>query len=98
MVGFIAPILHQWLSRNPTALLLEKEPANLQAQSLSQLIDKAVTKGTLAHCFSCSSPLVDTPGQRATSAWRSPVVRRRWVVSSWQVLYGEQLENNFVFL
>jgi len=26
------------------ALLLEKEPTNLQAQSLSQLVDKAVTK------------------------------------------------------
>lgn len=27
-----------------TALLLEKEPTNLQAQSLSQLIEKAVTR------------------------------------------------------
>jgi hypothetical protein len=32
------------------ALLLEKEPANLQAQSLGMLIDKAVTQG-LRHCL-----------------------------------------------
>jgi hypothetical protein len=34
------------------ALLLEKEPTNLQAQSLSSLIDKGVARGT---CFDDSS-------------------------------------------
>ena len=32
-----------------TALLLEKEPANLQAQSLASLIEKKVTRGALCH-------------------------------------------------
>ena len=31
---------------HPTALLLDKEPTNLQAQSLAGLIDKRVTRGT----------------------------------------------------
>jgi hypothetical protein len=33
--------------RLPVALLLEKEPTNLQAQSLAQLIDRAVTQGSV---------------------------------------------------
>lgn len=31
---------------NPAGLLMEKEPTNLQALSLAQLIEKGVTRGT----------------------------------------------------
>lgn len=34
------------------ALLLEKEPSNLQAQSLAQLIEKGVARGTVSSCIS----------------------------------------------
>src|SRR5437667_9422475 len=39
-----------------TALLIENEPMNLQAQSLSMLIDKAVTRGSLLPLSPTHSP------------------------------------------
>ncbi|CAA7267411.1 unnamed protein product [Cyclocybe aegerita] len=38
---FVSPVI----AHHPAALLLEKEPTNMQAQSLGQLIDKGVTRG-----------------------------------------------------
>lgn len=39
---------------NPAGLLMEKEPTNLQALSLAQLIEKGVTRGT----WLCNSSLL----------------------------------------
>ncbi|KAL9713700.1 hypothetical protein Ac2012v2_003311 [Leucoagaricus gongylophorus] len=50
MVGhfFLLSVVENSTTSCITALLLEKEPTNLQAQSLSQLIEKAVTRGVFA--------------------------------------------------
>ena len=45
-VSLVNPTPHTAL--NTSALLMEKEPANLQAQSLAYLIDQRVTRGS---CF-----------------------------------------------
>jgi fission 1 protein len=41
---------------DPQALLIEKEPTNLQAQSLGQLIDRGVARGQFPFCFSLYTP------------------------------------------
>ena len=38
------------------ALLIEKEPTNLQAQSLGQLIDRGVARGRFPFLFSLNAP------------------------------------------
>lgn len=41
---------------DPQALLIEKEPTNLQAQSLGQLIDRGVARGQFPFFFSLNAP------------------------------------------
>lgn len=69
-----------------TAMLLEKEPNNMQAQSLKQLIEAAVSKGPSHLCFHGAREWRLTRLlsrlQRATSAWRSRQVRPQQPVSS----------------
>ena len=52
------------------ALLLEKEPSNMQAHSLSQLIEKGVTRGThLRLSLLYPRTHLNFTQQRVTSAW-----------------------------
>ena len=44
-----------------TALLLDKEPSNLQAQSLATLIDKRVTRGACSCSFTHPISLIHSP-------------------------------------
>lgn len=58
-------------------LLIQKEPGNLQAQSLGTLIDKGLARGM---SFLPGPPVMSPSGeltstQRVTSAWRLLVVR-----------------------
>ena len=58
-------------------LLIQKEPGNLQAQSLGTLIDKGLARGT---SFLPRPPFVIpsgklTPPQRVTLVWRLLVVQ-----------------------
>jgi Fis1 C-terminal tetratricopeptide repeat len=72
-----------------TALLMDKEPTNLQAQSLSQLIEKKISTGTLVlpHLY----VFTDIPAQTVTSEWLLLAAQPHWEPSSSQALYGEQL-------
>lgn len=46
------PILRPFVPTTFAALLIEREPHNMQAQSLNQLIEKGVARGTsFAHLF-----------------------------------------------
>ena len=72
------------------ALLLEKEPSNLQAQSLSSLIEKAVARGQkLILLRKC--PTDDTIClQKGTLGWPSLGVQLLWAPSSSRVSFVEQ--------
>jgi hypothetical protein len=48
MVRILTSRCHRENDRTISALLIEKEPTNLQAQSLSALIDKGVARGSLS--------------------------------------------------
>lgn len=52
-----------------TDLLLEKEPANLQGQSLGSLIEQGVTRGTALQVFVHCMEMSDLPFQRAMWVW-----------------------------
>ena len=80
-----------------TALLLDKEPTNLQAQSLAGLIDNRVTRGTplpgTTHSEVAHHPdlvLVQT----GTLAWRSSEGSQRSARSSSHPSYGEHPAND----
>lgn len=82
----------------PAALLLDKEPSNLQAQSLASLIDTRVTRGTsLLRVVLVKCPLLTSRRsrtQRDTSAWRSSAASRRSARSRSPPSYGEPLANS----
>jgi predicted metalloprotease with PDZ domain len=69
------PLLGANKSHTTTARLLEKEPTNMQAQSLDTLIDKAVKRGMLPTFH--FRKLADG-AQRDILVWPSQAVLRQW--------------------
>lgn len=78
-------------------MLLEKEPNNIQAQSLKQLVEAAVAKGAFAFHFVLPAlqrtdhwHTLDLRIQRATSAWPSQAEQLPRPVSSLQLSWAQR--------